>query len=141
MPFQNCSDGLYLVTQWSFEKKCDHYGILDIGNRLRHPQLDGRCPMVIHQTPPSIRWDRLEDTGRWSVLGKITDEEYAILRLIHALSSPWYSLFGHNCEHFARFIATGVRESKQLQAVGAWAGVVALVVLVLKSAPAHARAR
>jgi hypothetical protein len=28
-----------------------------------------------------------------------------------------YDLFGNNCEHFARFVASGTKESKQLQVV------------------------
>lgn len=35
-----------------------------------------------------------------------------------ALRRPSYDLFGNNCENFARYVATGKRESTQVQAVG-----------------------
>lgn len=133
MPYQGYLDGLYLLVQRSDGKGVDHYGILDIGNRIRHPQVDGRHPIVIHQTPPSIRLDWLQDTGVWHTLGKITDEEYAIQRMVAAFSNPAYDLFGHNCEQFARYVATGVHESKQLQAFGFVGGLAALAIVALGS--------
>ena len=100
---------------------------MDVGNRLGLPQANGLHPVVVHQTPPSIKLDWLQDTGGWEVLGKITDEANAISRMKTSLGNPTYDLFGHNCEHFARYVATGKRESTQLQAVGVVAGLVALV--------------
>jgi hypothetical protein len=129
VPYQNLADGLYLVTQRSAAKGVDHYGILDVGNRLRVPGADGTNPVVVHQCPPGIRADWLQDTGAWEVLGRITDEPYAVARYHTALANPAYDLFGHNCEHFARFVATGVRESKQLQAAGWIAGLATLVIV------------
>jgi len=105
----------------------DHYGILDVGNRLNLPNV-GWQPVVIHQTPPEIRLDRLEDTGNWKVLGKITDEPDAIARINKAVKNNAYDLFGNNCEHFARYIATGRRESTQLQAWGFIAGLIGIIV-------------
>lgn len=126
MPHQTLADGLYLLKQGSPEKGVDHYGILDIGNRLgrRHASE----PVVIHQTPPAIRFDWLRDTGHWAVLGKVTDEAAALERIRIALMNPRYDLFGHNCEHFARFVATGRRESTQLQWVVGLVGMVGVVV-------------
>lgn len=129
MPYQGYPDGLYLLVKRSESKGVDHYGILDIGNRIEHPHVDGRHPTVIHQTPPSIRLDWLQDTGVWRILGRITDEKHAIQRMMAARSNPAYDLFGHNCEQFARYVATGVHESKQLQAVGFVAGLAALAII------------
>ena len=56
MPFQQFADGLYLLLQRSPSKGVDHYGILDVGNRLRSPIVPIE-PVVIHQTPPEIRAD------------------------------------------------------------------------------------
>jgi len=131
MPYQEYPDGLYLLVQRSDDKGVDHYGILDIGNRIGHPHVDGRHPVVIHQTPPSIRLDWLQDTGVWRILGRITDEKYSIQRMIDAFSKPAYDLFGHNCEQFARYVATGVHESKQLHAVGFVAGLAALAIVAI----------
>jgi hypothetical protein len=30
-------------------------------------------------------------------------------------AAPGYDLFGNNCEHLARFVATGLRESHQVR--------------------------
>jgi len=125
MPNQQLVAGLYLVKQRSPSKGVDHYGILDAGNRLGC----GQQPVVVHQTPPGIRVDWLASTGEWLVLGRVLDEAGAIARIRMALQNPRYDLFGHNCEHFARFVATGSRESHQLRAVVAIAGVVAVVWL------------
>jgi hypothetical protein len=63
------------------------------------------------------------------MLGRITNEGDAIDRLNIALKNPTYDLFGHNCEHFARYVATGKKESTQIQAVGLITGLVALAFL------------
>jgi hypothetical protein len=126
--------GLYLMMQKTQMKGVlvDHYGILDVGNRLNLPNA-GYRPLVIHQTPPQIRLDRLEDTGEWKVLGKITDEHDAISRINKALENNAYDLFGNNCEHFARYVATGRRESMQLQAIGLLVGLLATVIILTMS--------
>ena len=116
MPYQNYPDGLYLLKQPS-EKNgiaIDHYGIIDIGNVLDHPQLDGSHPVVIHQTPPNIRINWLKDTGHWNILGKVVDVPSAKMRLREAFTNPRYDLFGNNCEHFARFVAMNQHSSGQL---------------------------
>jgi hypothetical protein len=125
MPNQQLVAGLYLLKQHSPSKGVEHYGILDTGNRLGY----GQQAVVVHQTPPGIRVDLLASTGEWLVLGRVLDEAGAIARIRMSLENPRYDLFGHNCEHFARFVATGRRESHQLQAVGAVAGLIAVVWL------------
>ncbi|HXG43406.1 MAG TPA: hypothetical protein VNJ71_01475 [Gemmatimonadales bacterium] len=113
------------MKQRSPSKGVDHYGVVDTGNRLGY----GWRPVVIHQTPPAIRVDWLEGTGVWLVLGKVLDEPGAIARIQASLQHRTYDLFGHNCEHFARFVTTGTRESHQLQAVVAFAGILTFIVL------------
>ena len=125
MPSTVLPAGLYLLRQHSPSKGVEHYGILDTGNRLGY----GLQPVVIHQTPPGIRVDWLESTGDWLVLGRVLDEEGATARIRMSLRNPKYDLFGHNCEHFARFVATGRRESHQIQAVVAISGIVTLLIL------------
>ncbi len=126
MPYQNLSDGLYLVTQDSDKDgvAITHFGVLDVGNVLQHAAADGSHPIVIHQTPPTIRADWLAHTGRWSIMGRVTDVSGAIQRLRAAFSNPTYDLFGNNCEHFARFVAEGDHRSDQIF----WAGVGAVAV-------------
>lgn len=134
MPNQQYPNGLYLLKQESETKCVDHYGILDIGNRINHSRAGRRRPVVIHQTPPSIRLDFLQDTGTWLVLGRIPDEEAAKSRINTAFKNPAYGWFRHNCEHFARYVATGRFESTQLQAacILAGFGLMALVICCLK---------
>jgi hypothetical protein len=125
--------GLYLVRQKSQVKGVDHYGILDIGNRLRLPNVGWwGDPAVVHQTTPQIRRDPFKGTGQWEVLGKISDEAAAMARLQHALKNPTYSLIDRNCEQFARFVATGVPASTQLQAAAFMLGLTALAFVVFR---------
>lgn len=137
MPYQGFEDGLYLAKQKSQIKPdlIDHYGVIDIGNILNHPQGQPDMPMVIHQVLPSIRIDWLVNTGTWQIMGEVKDSELAnaIARIQKAIENPNYDLFGNNCEHFARYVTTGKKESKQLQtAVGIGLTLAAIVVLVWK---------
>jgi hypothetical protein len=132
VPYQGYSDGLYLVAQKSEAKRVDHYGILDIGNRICLPGADGINPVIIHQTPPTIRIDWFQNTGVWRVLGAVADEPFALQRLNAAFTNPNYDLFGNNCEHFARFVALGTRESTQVQAAVVVAGLAALTFVVVQ---------
>jgi hypothetical protein len=129
MPSSVLPPGLYLLMQHSPSKGVEHYGILDTGNRLGY----GLQPVVIHQTPPGIRVDWLASTREWLIVGRVLDEAGAMARIRMSLQNPRYDLFGHNCEHFARFVATGRRESHQLQAVVAVAGIVTLMILGSRS--------
>ena len=131
MPYQDFFDGLYLLRQPSSHKPgIDHYGIWDIGNRLGLSGVDRSHPVVVHQMPTGIQLNWFQDTGSWTVLGIITDESDALRRLEIAFRDPNYRLFDNNCEHFARYIATGAKESTQVQAAGVVAGLMALVFIV-----------
>jgi hypothetical protein len=132
VPYQGFSDGLYLLKQKSQAKGVDHYGIMDIGNRLNQSLPFGAQPVVVHQTPPSLRMDWLQNTGQWEVMGRITDEPAAIARINEAAKTPNYDLFGNNCEHFARYAATGRRESTQLQTAVVVAGLAALTYIAVQ---------
>jgi hypothetical protein len=90
---------------------------------------DGVNPIVVHQSPPAIKFDLLQNTGGWFIVCKIEDEAAAIARLKFALRDPAYRLFWHNCQHLANFVAFGVRESKQLQKAG-WVAGLAIMAIV-----------
>ena len=129
MPYYQYSDGLYLVKQKSKGKVkgiIDHYGIVDIGNQLNHPKVDGQQPIVIHQTPPRISFDWLQKTGTWEMVGKISNTDKAINRIYQALKYPKYDLFANNCEHFVTYVADGKKQSQQLRAVTIIAGLAVL---------------
>jgi hypothetical protein len=141
MPYQDYADGLYLATHWSANKRVEHFLILDIGNRLGIEGVDGSNPVVVHQCPPMIRTDWLQDVGACLLRTKIEDEAAAIERLHFALRNPQYALFFHNCEHFARWVAFGVWESEQLQAAGWVVGLTAVAIAALDDEPQRSRSR
>lgn len=132
MSYQGLGEGLYFLKRPSREKGVDHYGILDVGNRIRHPEVDGCLPVLIHMTPPTLSIEWFEGAEVWTVLGRIEDEAKAIQRIHSASRNPAYHWFGNNCEHFARFVAMGTRESKQVQAGTAIAGLTLLTYMALR---------
>lgn len=121
------SHGLYLLRQYSSTKGVHHFGILDVGNLLGYPMAGDH--VVVHLTHPMVRTDRLSATGYWEVLAQINDVEGALARLRQALKYPRYDLVFNNCEHFARYVATGVRESRQVRDILSLAGIVGVVLL------------
>ena len=92
MPYQGFPDGLYLAKQKSRIKPdlIEHYGIIDIGNILNHPQGNKKMPIVIHQALPYIRADWLINTGRWKIIGKVKGNEIinAKKRIQRAIRNP-----------------------------------------------------
>ena len=129
MPYQRLCDGLYLLRQWSTAKGVWHFGILDVGNRIKNTHVThGSQPIVIHQTPPTLRLERLSETGKWELLGRIADQKLALLRIEEAAKKPTYDLFANNCQHFATYVATGVRQSHQVQIAMAFLGIATLAM-------------
>ena len=116
MPYQGFSDGLYVMKQFRADKGVFHFAIMDVGNRLRLTGVQpGTEPVMVHQPPEGLRADFLGQTiGTWSSLGKVADEAKARERLLEAMKTPEYNLFGNNCEHFVNFVASGMRRSTQL---------------------------
>jgi hypothetical protein len=127
MHWQHLKPGLYWIMQSSPKKGVEHHAILDVCNRMRYADAGGWQDMIVHQTPPAIRREPSAGTGNWVVLQKIADEQNAIRRLISACANPGYRTIDNNCEHFARYIATGIRESHQLQRAGAVVIAIGLV--------------
>lgn len=121
------SQGLYLLRQYSSAKGVHHFGILDVGNLLGYQVV--RDHVVVHLTHPTVRTDWLSATGQWEVLAQIKDVQGALARLRHALNHPCYDVMFNNCEHFARYVATGVRESRQVKDILTIAGIVGVAVL------------
>lgn len=134
MPYQKWDDGLYLAKRSATAKFVDHYGVIDVGNRvgLVLAPRNTPLPVLIHQSQAGIRSDWLE--GNWEIESKIVDESAARKRIQVALGTPDYDLFGNNCEHFARFIATGERASVQLRTATVIAGLAAVVWLATSEA-------
>jgi len=122
--------GLYLARRYSREKGVHHFGILDVGNHLGYET--AREPVIIHMVSPHVRAEWLSTTGRWDMFDPITDVPGAVGRLQQALGFPCYDLVFNNCEHFARYVATGARESVQVRNIGIALGIAALCLLAVR---------
>ena len=127
MNLQHWPPGLYWIVQVSPMKGVEHHAILDVGNRMRCQDVGRWQDMIVHQTPPAIRREPAAGTGHWNVLQRIADEGGSIRRLVAVCANPGYCVISNNCEHFARYIASGIRESHQLQRVGAVALVLGMI--------------
>lgn len=110
--------GLYWIVRQSQKKGVEHHAVLDVGNCIGYPDVYPTSPIIVHQTPPQIRRDPYYGTGDWKIVMAIEDHANAIHRLRVACANPFYNTAANNCEHFARYVATGVRESHQVRAVG-----------------------
>lgn len=131
MPYKNFAGGLYFARQPATKAGVGaHFGIIDVGNRRRAPTRR-REPVVWHLRQPGITTSWLHETEPWQILDKIRNEAAALQRLrIAQQYNPRYAIHRDNCEHFARFIAYGRWESKQVQAVT----VIGLITLVALAA-------
>lgn len=141
MPYQGYPDGLYLAKQKSRIKPdlIEHYGVIDIGNTLNHPLGIIGMPIVIHQAFPYIRIDPLSNTRRWEIMRKVEKWELkdSIQRIQNAIKNPNYDLLVNNCEHFARYVTTGIKESKQLQGAVGVIALPAFLYLIWKAQKRH----
>lgn len=113
------SFGLYLAKRRSEIKPAllEHYGLLDIGNLLGFPEGVWTGSALIHQAYPYLRVEPLHSLDGWELLGRVSESEMNNVRtrINESLRRPIYDLFSNNCEHFARFAATGSKQSAQLQ--------------------------
>lgn len=106
-------NGVYLLKRWSAEKGVDHYAVGLAGSAARG--LGCWTPVVVQLVPGRIDVAPWSNADGWEVLARAQDEIAGLRRLERA---QWthYALADSNCEHFAREVVTGVRESRQVQA-------------------------
>jgi hypothetical protein len=140
MTYQEFPEGIYLVRRRSAEKGIFHYAVLVIGEFPMTWDPAGFHPLIVHQVPPRIASDWLENMGAWEVLCRASDTSAAFQRMEAACTNPEYAFFVNNCEQFARYVVTGVRESKQLQILGAVVAVFAIGFIVVDSEATGRRA-
>jgi hypothetical protein len=110
----------------------DHYAIMDVGNQLGLEDVDSFRPVVVHQTPPRITVESVDERTQWIVVQTITDVAAAKARLIAAQQDSTYRVVDNNCEQFVWFIATGEKKSPQISGyatAAVFAGAVTLVVM------------
>ena len=113
--------GFYLVRR----RKCfvRHFGVL--------AELPGRPAEVFELLPEGYRVTDLATFGAgravsfsdWRPVSEGPGIRARLAAL--ALERPAWNLCTHNCEHAARWVLTGRRESRQ---IGRWAGVAAALV-------------
>ena len=134
---QTLNGGLYRVKRASTaSKSVQHAAIADVGNRLgllpRQEVFNRSAVVMVHQTPPTLQYELHQDGlgDEWTVEASIPDETGARHRLEAAKANPKYDALGNNCEHFASFIADGKRTSPQLWALGVFASVLVLLLIV-----------
>src|SRR5579862_3180299 len=118
--------GLYVVKTALPNKLGEHYGILDVGNRLRRSGVVG--PVVYQLAPRGVI--ATEETTNLTIVAPVIDEMLAAVRFEEALKKSQYDLLTNNCEHFARFVAFGTSVSGQAQLLGL-AGVAAVFGLIV----------
>ena len=86
-------------------------------------------PKVIHKTDSGVYADPY-DAFNWKEIGKIPESDIPLAVLRTKLSiNDGYNLLSDNCEHFARFVTTGNKESTQVQTAGITGSLTALYFL------------
>lgn len=129
------SDGIYLVrtTSQLLPNVLHHFGVMIVGKLLRELDYSDDNPLVFHLTDGGFQVDWVEAFGKPEMLGKVDllSESQAIGRLGFASRNlnTWY--VGNDCEHVARFVAEGYKQSTQLQNFGVLGGL-ALAFLLLR---------
>jgi hypothetical protein len=118
--------GFHLVRRW--KGVVCHYGVL--------AALPGRPTTVLELLPEGYGEPDYADFARGRRVTILDEwrppsEEKAIRERFSALrgTHPRWTLFGHNCEHTARWALTGRRESRQVSACATAAAVAAVLVL------------
>ena len=126
--------GIYLAKKPAekFGGLIEHYGIIEVGNILNLVAADLNTLVVYHQTAEKgFTYEYISSPSPWTIIGRVRNENLmdARSRLINASTEPNYDLWGNNCEHFARYVASGEKTSSQLNGCLAVTGLVAIIWL------------
>jgi hypothetical protein len=129
--------GIYLVSRPAVAKPaCRHFAVFLWGEwEMNLAQNGCYYPIVAELNSTGIQVDWHEG-GFWTVHFQVAPEEelQVLWRLERTCAAdPDYALWDRNCEQFARWITTGVWESKQLQTVGVLAAVAAFGFLATRT--------
>ena len=107
------NEGIYLVKRKSVYAPLikEHYGFVVSGRFLKFFNLSENKAKVINKNDSGVFADDF-DPFSWQVVYKMPENEIplAILRTKLSLKDR-YNLLFDNCEHFARFVTTGNKES------------------------------
>ena len=128
------AQGTYLVktTSQLFPNLLYHFGVMIVGRRLRELGYSDTYPLVFHLTNSGFQVDWVETFGKPEILGKVDSisEPQALDRLRFASQNMnlWY--VGNDCEHFARYVAEGYKQSTQFQNIGVLSGLTLAFLLL-----------
>ena len=117
-------EGIFLVKRISTAiPSKEHFGFVVSGKFLRSFDLSGYKAKVIHKVNTGV-FQESYDPRNWQVIHKMSQNEIpmAVLRAKLTLNDR-YDLLSDNCEHFARFVTTGRKESLQVQSAIGWAAI------------------
>lgn len=109
-------DGIFLVKRKSVKYTgVYHYGFVVSGKHLAYFDPSWKESKVIHKTNLGVHADTYL-VSDWEIVEKIRDNQipFALFRTRLTLYDR-YNLLSDNCEHFARFVTTGKKESSQVQ--------------------------
>jgi Lecithin retinol acyltransferase len=124
LPF---GDGIYLLRQKSVKYGgIHHYGFAVTGNYLPYFGFFEGVNKVIHKTNEGV-FEENYDPYEWEILGRMQSNELAVVvKRVQMSLNDAYDLLSNNCEHFARFVVTGKKESSQIQGAVGW-GILGVV--------------
>lgn len=122
-------EGIYLVKRKSvYTSAIEHYGFAVIGKYLKGFDSSWDEPKVIHKTNLGVHADFFNPWD-WEKVEKISEHNISQIILRTKISMfNTYDLLMDNCEHFARFAATGKKESSQVQNAVALIGLAGLFI-------------
>ena len=127
---------LYHAQRRSPGKRVMHHGLIDTDNQLRllrSRDLFTRRVVVAELNTTGPRIAAVEDVTGWTVVQEVADVEGARARLPLAQTRGPYDPVANNCEHFANEVATGKRQSPQVQGWVALGCLLALGFVLFKS--------
>ena len=101
-----------LLKRWDPAKGVEHYAAGISGWHAW--RVGSGNPSVVQLLPSGICVEPWLAGDGWQVLERAQDPEGALKRL-ESLRDARFGLLNYNCEHFARDIVSGKRESRQLQ--------------------------
>ena len=104
--------GVFLLKRWVPDKGVEHYAVGVSGTVAW--RIGSMRPTVIQLLPNGLSHEAWNESQGWEILRRSSDEGRALTRLA-SVRSARYAVFGSNCEHFARYVVTGIRESRQVQ--------------------------
>lgn len=112
----NFDEGIYLVKRKSvITPVMEHYGIAILGKYLNYFDSSWKEPKVIHKTNLGVHADSFHSFD-WEKVEKISNSTiYEVIMRTNLSQYDVYNLLVNNCEHFARFVTTGKKESSQVQ--------------------------